>query len=509
MTDIAWSAPGTPLSAVDLEVLVVGDESQLGALEGRLGPVLAAARGAKFTGKDGSSFAWTSVRTDGTLRHHLLLGAGRDPATSNASAAIRLVGFRAAKHAVGLRLSTVGIDLCASDLGAATDRNAAISARDQAQLLTVGIALGQYRYTEFLKSERESQVSLSRVEVTGIDAESAGDGAARGAAIAAGICTARDLANGPANLVTPSHVAEQAKVMVDAAKKLGREVSIQILEREDCEKLGMGAYLGVAQGSAQPPKLVHCTYKPANAKSRLCLVGKGVTFDSGGYSLKPSEGMMGMKLDMHGAATVLGAFQAIAALELPIEVHAITALTENMIGPAAYRLGDVLTASNGKTIEINNTDAEGRLTLADALVYACKLKPAAVIDFATLTGACVIALGPHAAGLMSPDEELSARLLQSANLAGEQLWRLPVPEDLSFMLESKIADLRNTGERAGGALTAGLFLKRFVDKDVAWAHVDIAGPAMCTRPFDVHPEGGTGYGVASAVQLATSMSDAS
>jgi leucyl aminopeptidase len=225
-----------------------------------------------------------------------------------------------------------------------------------------------------------------------------------------------------------------------------------------------------------------------------------VTFDSGGYSLKPSDGMYGMKLDMSGAATVIGALDGIAALELEYEVHAITAATENMVSGHAYRLGDVLTASDGTTVEVNNTDAEGRLTLADALVYATKLEPDFVVDFATLTGACIVALGPHIAGVMSPDDALVERWLDASQRAGEEMWRLPLPDALESMLESKIADLRNTGERAGGALTAGLFLRHFVG-ETPWLHVDIAGPGMCEKPFDVNIEGGTGFGVATVLAL--------
>jgi leucyl aminopeptidase len=207
---------------------------------------------------------------------------------------------------------------------------------------------------------------------------------------------------------------------------------------------------------------------------------------------------------MHGAASVLGAFEAAVRVGVPYELHAITAAAENMVSGKAYRLGDVLRASNGTTIEINNTDAEGRLTLADALVYAGQLEPDVIIDLATLTGACLVALGPQIAGLMTQDDALADRLLDAAEAVGEDLWRLPLPGHLEYMLESKIADCRNTGERAGGALTAGLFLQRFVPEKVRWAHIDIAGPAMADKPYDIHHTQGTGYGVALLVQaLAT------
>jgi leucyl aminopeptidase len=232
----------------------------------------------------------------------------------------------------------------------------------------------------------------------------------------------------------------------------------------------------------------------------VCLVGKGVTFDSGGLSLKPSDAMMGMKMDMGGAAAVLCAVEAAARLGSPYEVHAIVAATENMTGGSAYKLGDVLTASNGKTIEIDNTDAEGRLTLADALTYAGKLEPTYLLDFATLTGACIIALGPHIAGVMGKDDELVAQWLAAGARAGEDAWRLPLPEPLKEQLKSPIADMRNTGDRWGGAITAGLFLSEFTEGQ-RWVHVDIAGPAMVRKPFGVNDEGGSGYAVASILEF--------
>jgi len=238
----------------------------------------------------------------------------------------------------------------------------------------------------------------------------------------------------------------------------------------------------------------------------VCLIGKGVTFDSGGYSLKPSDSMMQMKLDMSGAAAVIAAMYGIAKLELPYEVHAISAAAENMVSGRAYRLGDVFRASNGKTVEINNTDAEGRLTLADALVYAAKLEPDLVIDFATLTGACVVALGPHICGVMTRDDELANRWLAAGELAGEDMWRLPLPKPLMSQLDSKIADMRNTGERYGGALTAGLFLEQFAEGK-RWMHVDIAGPAIVEKPFGVNVEGSSGIPVATIIEFLSASAD--
>jgi leucyl aminopeptidase len=266
----------------------------------------------------------------------------------------------------------------------------------------------------------------------------------------------------------------------------------------------MGLFLAVAQGSNEEPQFIHLAWKPPAARKRLVLIGKGVTFDSGGLSLKTNDGMLDMKVDMSGAATVLAAIEAIAREKLPVEVHALAACTENMPSGTAYKLGDVIRSMNGKTVEITNTDAEGRLTLADAITYGLELKPDFVLDFATLTGACIVALGPHIAGVMGNDAALTMRWLQSATEAGEEMWHLPLPPRLSEQLKSEIADLKNTGERWGGALTAGLFLKEFIDA-TPWVHVDLAGPASADKELGHVAKGGTGFGVATIIHFARSL----
>jgi leucyl aminopeptidase len=258
----------------------------------------------------------------------------------------------------------------------------------------------------------------------------------------------------------------------------------------------MGLFLAVAQGSAEEPRFIHLAWKPPGAKKRIVLVGKGVTFDSGGLSLKPNDAMLDMKTDMAGAAAVLSVMEPIAQERLPVEVHALAACTENMPSGTSYKLGDVLRSKAGKTVEINNTDAEGRLTLADAIAYGLELRPTAVFDFATLTGACVVALGPHIAGVMSNDEALSGEWLTAAKAAGEEMWPLPLPDRLLEQLKSEVADMKNTGERWGGALTAGLFLKEFVG-DTPWVHVDLAGPSAADKESGHVAKGGTGFGVAT------------
>jgi leucyl aminopeptidase len=264
----------------------------------------------------------------------------------------------------------------------------------------------------------------------------------------------------------------------------------------------MGAYLGVAQGSDLPPKFIHLTYRPAGAvQRRVALVGKGLTFDSGGYNLKTAGSQIEMmKYDMGGSAAVLGAARAIAELKpAGVEVHVIVAACENMISGGAVHPGDILTASNGKTIEINNTDAEGRLTLADALVYACGLEPDAVVDLATLTGACLIALGEEMAGLWSSSDGLAAALDEACRGAGEALWRMPLRPSYKVGLKSPVADMKNTGPRPGGSITAALFLQDFVSDGVPWAHLDIAGTVWSDKGRGDNPAGATGYGVRTLV----------
>ena len=316
-------------------------------------------------------------------------------------------------------------------------------------------------------------------------------------AICSGVELARELVAAPPNVATPAGLAETA---AELARDFGLE--LKLLERSDCEALGMGAYLGVAQGSELPPKFIHLTYRPGGlVRRRVGLVGKGLTFDSGGYNLKTSGSMIEMmKYDMGGAAAVLGAMRSIAQLRPEeLEVHAIVASCENMISGSAIHPGDILTASNGRTIEINNTDAEGRLTLADALVYASGLKLDAVVDLATLTGACVIALGEEIAGLWTDSDVLADGLLSSAVASGESLWRMPLRRSYKDGLKSTLADCKNTGPRPAGSITAALFLQEFVAEGLPWAHLDIAGTVWTDKDRGSDPAGATGFGVRTLV----------
>jgi len=294
----------------------------------------------------------------------------------------------------------------------------------------------------------------------------------RGTAIAEGMALAKTLGNLPGNVCTPTYLAT-------AARKLAKDhkIKVEVLEKGDMEKLGMGALLSVARGSHEPPKFIVLNYKGGKAKDKpVVLVGKGITFDTGGISLKPGEGMDEMKYDMCGAASVLGTFKALARMELPINVVGLIPATENMPGGSATKPGDIVTSMSGQTIEVLNTDAEGRLILCDALTYAERFEPAAVIDIATLTGACIIALGSFASGLLANDDDLAAELLASGQAAGDKAWQLPLWDEYQEMLKSNFADIPNIGSKGAGTITAACFLARFT-KAYKWAHLDIAGTA--------------------------------
>ncbi len=333
---------------------------------------------------------------------------------------------------------------------------------------------------EFLNLENIENVSFDEVEE-----------------ICKGVEFARELVAAPPNDLTP---LEMSKKAIEISNE--HNLEIKILEENDCLNLGMGAYLAVAKGSNLKPKFIHITYKPENSVSfKIALVGKGLTFDSGGYNLKVGASQIEMmKYDMGGSAAVLGAAKAIGALKpRGVEIHFIVAACENMINGLAMHPGDVITASNGKTIEVNNTDAEGRLTLADALTYASKLKPNTIIDLATLTGACLIALGNDVAGMWSNNDELAKELLEAAIKKGEGLWRMPLQKSYKDGLKSHIADIKNTGPRAGGSITAALFLEEFLDETINWAHIDIAGTCWTDKNKGLNPSGATGYGVRTLI----------
>jgi leucyl aminopeptidase len=488
MIQIDWATelPATP--AQSLLVVAVGKDD-LEGIDQRFGPGIARALScAGFDANAGDSFRFSTHA--GEFVQVLLLGAE----TIAEPGALRKLAFDAGRAARSCGVTGLILDLRSRALGM-DDAHAA-------KHIAEGLQLSGYVYDHYLGEDKRKTNSLERATIVlsgNVDARR--NGARYGQVVADAIAMARDLGNGPAELVTPTFLATTATNLAADLRASGHDVACEVFDLAECERRGMGLYLAVARGSSQPPKFIHMTYKPRGAsKGRVCLIGKGVTFDSGGYSLKPNDGMLQMKLDMAGAAAVLASMQAIARLELPYEVHVISAAAENMVSGQAYRLGDVFRASNGKTVEINNTDAEGRLTLADALVFAASLEPDLVIDFATLTGACVVALGPHICGVMTRDDALASAWIGAGERAGEDMWRLPLPKPLMSMLDSKIADLRNTGERYGGALTAGLFLEQFAEGK-RWMHLDIAGPAIVEKPFGVNTEGSSGIPVATILEF--------
>jgi leucyl aminopeptidase len=366
-----------------------------------------------------------------------------------------------------------------------------------AEAVAEGFVLGSYRFLEY-KSDGEPQ-KLSRVTVAGGTGPHTRTGLDRGAAVAAAVSWARDMVNEPAGAKSPAEFAAAARRLLS-----GRGVSVTVLTEPQLRAQKMGGVLGVGQGSARPPRFVRAVYQPTGARAAgtLALVGKGVVFDSGGLSLKTSSGMESMKIDMSGAAAVLATMSALRALGVRRRVVAYAPMVENMPSGTAIRPGDVLRMLSGTTVEVLNTDAEGRLILADALALAVSEGADAIVDVATLTGACMVALGEKVAGVMGNERPWVDQVQAAADRAGEPMWPLPLPREYRKLLDSEVADQRNVSTGSyGGALTAGLFLERFVG-DVTWAHLDIAGPASASSDDGEVTKGGTGYGVRTLLELA-------
>jgi leucyl aminopeptidase len=360
------------------------------------------------------------------------------------------------------------------------------------------LALSRYRYDAFQqKPEEEESLMAAELLLPG-----AGNAEAQAVAealeVARGMAATRDLGNAPPNVATPEWMADQA---LKLAEQLGLDV--EVLTTEDLERLGMGGILAVGGGSKNPPRLVRLTWK-GGAAPRVALVGKGVTFDTGGISIKPAKDMDEMKWDKMGACTVLGLVQTVARLKLPLELSAYLPFAENMPGGGSYRPGDIIRCHNGKTVEVLNTDAEGRIILADALSWAAESRPDYILEYSTLTGACVVALGSTGAGLYTPSDALAAGLLGAAEAAGERLWRMPLWPEFKEALKGSHGDLRNVAGRWGGANTAAAFLSSFVGDVERWAHLDIAGPAYVGAEGDGQ-RGATGYGVAMTVEWLRSL----
>ena len=435
----------------------------------------------EFKGAKASS-AVTRVGANLQVKKIMLVGLGKADVVKLDT--LRRAGATIARAAKREKATTLGISLPVwnGDSAAST------------QVVTEGLLLALHQDDRF-KSEVDEKKKLKLTAVHLLESAGNEGAIAKAQAICEGVILARELVAAPANFVTPMSMATTA---TELAKEYG--LTLKILEQAECEALGMGAFLGVSQASEMPPKFIHLTYTPTGTPRRkIAIVGKGVTFDSGGLNIKGvGSGIETMKMDMGGAAATFGAAKAIGQLKPDVEVHFISAVAENMISGRALHPGDILTASNGKTIEINNTDAEGRLTLADALVYADKLGLDAIVDLATLTGACVVALGDDISGLWSPDRALADGILAAAELAGENFWQMPLAEKYFDGLKSPIADMKNTGPRGGGSITAALFLKQFI-KDTAWAHLDVAGPVWSDKEYGVNNSGATGHPVRTLV----------
>lgn len=469
----------------------------LGAQEGKLttpllkdldsaldGALSRAVREKEFTGKQGQTLLLHPGKRLPAERV-LLVGLGKN--RKNALERLRQAAGTATAFLGGKHFTTFAVDLGSLPL-------AGKDLRETAQGTAEGIVLAAYRFDRFRTENREELPSVLKevsflVEKQG-QVREAEKGVERARCICRGVAFARDLVNEPGNVKSPDFLAQQAEEM---AKDTG--LACTILDKAAIEKEGMGALLGVAQGSVREPRFIVLEHRGGTDDARpIVLVGKGVVFDAGGISLKPAEKMDEMKMDMAGGAAVLGTMLAAALLKLPLNLVGIVPAVENLPSGSAIRPGDILTSLSGRTIEVLNTDAEGRLILADALTYAQRFNPRVVIDLATLTGACIIALGHQATGAMGNHEGLIRQLLRAGEETGERIWQLPLWEEYAAQLKSDIADVKNIGGRPAGTITAGTFLHKFVG-DVTWAHLDIAGTAWEEKGRHYLTKGATGVGV--------------
>lgn len=431
-----------------------------------------------FTAKLGSTFI---IQTQGKLPYKkvVVVGLGKEKK-------MMMHDWQYACAAIARRAKSVHIKTLILPLITREDINSAYGA-------VVGLGLGSYSF--LIHKNKETQKEEHEIENITIVCEKKFLKETTRGILSAVIAThatsaTRDLVNEPPSVTTPTYLSKVAK------KLLGNRIKVKIFGKKEIKKLGMNGLLGIAQGSHEEPKFIKLTYN-GGGKKTVTLVGKGITYDSGGISLKPQAGLETMKCDMAGAATILGVFQAIRLLKPKITIVGLIAACENMPGGGAIKPGDVVRALNGKTIEIVNTDAEGRVILADALSYADRfVKSDYIIDLATLTGACVVALGEDIAGLFTDNDALGERLLVAGTHVGETMWRMPIAKEYADHLKSEIADVRNVSKvRYGGAINGALFLKEFAPKDIPWAHIDIAGPAFAEKDSTLSPYGGTGFGV--------------
>ena len=453
------------------------DRSSLASLGAAQQNVAGALDRQRFEG-DAASVAEQFVDDTGTVRRVLVVGIGTDGATREA--AEKLGG------AVVARLLTSGETKVVIDLaGSGFDE-------DGAARVGLAAALRSWRHDRYRTKLKDKQKpTLNEVVVVG-----GGEGASqryeqRWAPVYEGVSLTRELVTEPANIIYPETFVERVRNSLE-----GTGVDVEVLDRAAMEKLGMGALLGVAQGSAREARMLIMRWNGGGAGQPVAFVGKGVTFDTGGISIKPAQGMEAMKWDMGGAGAVAGAMKAIAGRKAKANIVGICGLVENMPSGNAQRPGDVVTTMSGQTVEVINTDAEGRLVLADAVTYVQRnFKPSTIIDLATLTGAILISLGHEWAGLFSNNDELAAQLQQVGEASGDKLWRMPLAEPFDRLIDSPIADMKNVGPREGGSITAAQFIQRYVENGVRWAHIDMAGKAWSDKPANTYDKGATGFGV--------------
>jgi leucyl aminopeptidase len=454
------------------------DRSALGSLAAAQNSVSAALDRQRFEGES-ASVSEQFIDDQGQARRLLVIGLG--PITDAGASAETLGGTAAARLLTSGEKQAV-IDV--SGLGLDADATARVG---------LAAALRSWRLDRYrTKLEDKQKPTLEEVIIVGGAGDAQKRYDSRWAPVAEGVSLTRELVTEPANILYPESFVERVRASLD-----GSGVEVEVLDRAQMEKLGMGALLGVAQGSAREARLLILKWNGgASGGQPTAFVGKGVTFDTGGISIKPAAGMEAMKWDMGGAGAVAGAMKTFALRKAKANIVGICGLVENMPGGNAQRPGDVVTTMSGQTVEVINTDAEGRLVLADAVCYVQRnFKPGTIVDLATLTGAILISLGREWAGIFSNDEELAGALLQAAGESGDKLWRMPLAEPFDRMIDSPIADMKNVGPREGGSITAAQFIQRFVENGVKWAHIDMAGKAWAEKASSTYDKGATGFGV--------------
>ncbi|MEG1641814.1 MAG: leucyl aminopeptidase [Synergistaceae bacterium] len=420
------------------------------------------------------------------------------PYPSNPSKKIILAGLGKKKANLNEEIRTATFNVVKT---ATTKENISITIycdnatdKETSKAIAEGATFATYKFDKYILKEKDEHRIPEEINIYDANLE----GINEGLILAEAQCYAKDIANEPGNIITPQTLAAKALALADE-----ENLECEIWNEEKIINEKMGAYTAVARGSANAPRFIQVTYKPdTKEKGHIVLIGKGLTFDSGGLDIKPADYMTTMKGDKSGACAVLGAIKAISKLKPSWKVTVIIAAAENMPGGRAYRPDDILTARNGKTIEVNNTDAEGRLTLADALAYASELKPNIIVDIATLTGACAVALGTNTAGLFTNDDKLGEKIIASGKSTGERYWKLPLDDpELRKSLKSPFADLVNCGERYGGAITAAMFLEEFVAEEIKWAHLDIAAADFIKTPKTYYSKGASGFGTRTLISL--------